>query len=214
MFHPKKQYFVYFTIALLLLSTAAIAENERSLRLGPGDPAAGHSKALLCFGCHGEDGNSPTPAIPKLAGQHGLHISKQVRDYLAGTRSHQIMNDLAFTVPDEDIADISAYFASLPIMKSNARVESKLGRTLYENGDLSRMVVRCGNCHGATGKGMDEDSPVYPIIGGQHKVYLLNQLRAFKNGTRNNSPGGIMNTTVSRLTDTELEALADYMSGM
>jgi len=213
MFHPEKQNFAYFAIVLLLLSTAAIAESDSSLRQGPGDPVAGYSKAELCFGCHAEDGNSSTPQIPKLAGQYGLYISKQLRNYLDGTRSHRIMNDLAFTVNDEDIADIAAYFASLPIMKGKTGVENKLGRTLYESGDLSRMVVRCGNCHGATGKGV-EDNPADPVIGGQHKAYLLNQLKEFKNGTRNNSAGGFMNTTVSRLTDSELEALADYISGM
>ncbi len=211
MLHPIKQ---YFAAALLLLSTAAIAESERSLHLGSGDPIAGQSKAELCFGCHAEDGNSTTPAIPKLAGQYGPYIYKQMRNYLANTRSHQIMNDLAFTVSDEDIADISAYFASQPVMVGNAGIENILGRTLYENGDLSRMVVGCGNCHGTTGKGMDEGNPAYPVIGGQHKAYLLDQLRGFKNGTRSNSTGGIMNTTVSRLTEVELEALADYISGM
>jgi len=214
MFHPAQQFFAYITIGFLLLSTAAIAESERSTRIGPGDPVAGYDKAALCFGCHAEDGNSTVPTFPKLSGQYGLYISKQMVSFLAGTRSHQTMSDLAFTVNDEDIDDISAYFANLPIMKGNAGMENELGRELYENGDLSRMVVRCGNCHGATGKGLNDDNPVNPVIGGQHKDYLLNQLRSFKNGSRSNSAGGIMNTTVSRLTDSELEALADYISSM
>jgi len=76
------------------------------------------------------------------------------------------------------------------------------------------MLVRCSNCHGATGKGQNPGNPMYPVIGGQHKEYLLGQLLNFKKGARNNSPGGVMNTIVHRLSDAELEALADYVSGL
>jgi cytochrome c553 len=221
-------------LVLLLLSTAVLAGNdnpasqqpssqesaknesadEMKLRIGPGDPVAGKSKAELCFGCHGEDGNSLDPQAPKLAGQYGIYISKQVRNYLASTRSHQIMTSMATTVTDEDLNDISAYYASQPMMKSDSPSSNKLGKKLFENDDLSRMMVRCSNCHGTTGKGQNPGNPVYPVIGGQHKEYLLAQLINFKRGVRNNSPAGVMNTIVHRLSDAELEALADYVSGL
>ncbi len=86
--------------------------DETKLRIGPGDPAAGMSKAALCFGCHGEDGNSTQPLIPKLAGQYGIYIAKQVRNYQDSVRTNEIMSAMAASVSDEDLADISAYFAS------------------------------------------------------------------------------------------------------
>jgi cytochrome c553 len=192
----------------------AQSRNELKLRIGPGDPVAGKDKAAICFGCHGEDGNSIDPAIPKLAGQYGLYISKQIRNYLASTRSHQVMSSMAVSISDEDLADISAYFASQPIMKGAHPSDNKLGKKLFENDDLARMIVRCNSCHGATGKGLEPGNSVYPVIGGQHKEYLLAQLISFRKGGRNNSPGGIMNITVHRLSDAELEALADYVSGL
>jgi len=221
-------------LIVALLSTAALAENDKpastqplvqasannqsadetKLRIGPGDPVAGKDKAALCYGCHGEDGNSVDPNIPKLAGQYGIYISKQIRNYLASTRSHQVMSGMAGSVSDEDLADISAYFASRPIMKGAHPSDNKLGKKLFENDDLPRMMVRCNNCHGATGKGLEPGNPVYPVIGGQHKEYLLAQLINFRKGARNNSPGGVMNITVHRLSDAELEALADYISGL
>ena len=196
----------------LLVSTVAIAGNdsaaspqpvppasatkqsgdETRLRIGSGDPVAGKGKAALCFGCHGEDGNSVDPTIPKLAGQYGIYISKQMRNYLASTRSHQVMSGMAGSVSDEDLADISAYFASQPIMKGVQPSGNKLGKKLFENDDLSRMMVRCNSCHGPTGKGLEPGNPVYPVIGGQHKEYLLAQLISFRKGARNNSPGGII----------------------
>jgi len=221
-------------LVILLYSTAALAENDNAvtqppaspepasklsadelkLRVGAGDPVAGKDKAAMCTGCHGEDGNSVDPNIPKLAGQYGMYISKQIRNYLSSSRSHQIMSSMAASVSDEDLADIAAFFASQPIMKGAHPADNKLGKKLFENDDLSRMVVRCSNCHGSTGKGLEAANPVYPVIGGQHKEYLLAQLMNFRKGARNNSPGGVMNVTVHRLSDAELEALADYVSGL
>jgi cytochrome c553 len=188
--------------------------DETKLRIGPGDPVAGKDKAALCFGCHGEDGNSTDPQYPKLAGQYGTYIAKQVRNYLASTRSHQIMSGMASSVSDEDLDDIAAYFASQPMMKGDHPSGNKLGKMLFENDDLSRMMVRCNNCHGVTGKGLNPGNQVYPVIGGQHKAYLLGQLINFRQGVRNNSPGGVMNITVHRLSDAELDALADYIAGL
>jgi cytochrome c553 len=234
MFLRKENITTCLALVVLFLSTAVLAENDTSaspqlsspatakgqpgnelkLRIGPGDPVAGKDKAAICFGCHGEDGNSVDPAIPKLAGQYGLYISKQIRNYLASTRSHQVMSSMAVSISDEDLADISAYFASQPIMKGAHPSDNKLGKKLFENDDLARMIVRCNSCHGATGKGLEPGNAVYPVIGGQHKEYLLAQLISFRKGGRNNSPGGIMNITVHRLSDAELEALADYVSGL
>jgi cytochrome c553 len=192
----------------------AAPTDEMKLRIGPGDPVAGKDKAAMCTGCHGEDGNSVDPNIPKLAGQYGIYIAKQIRNYLASTRSHQIMSGMAASISDADLADISAFFASQPMMKGSHPSSNKTGKKLFENDDLSRMMVRCSNCHGATGKGLEPGNPVYPVIGGQHKEYLLAQLIDFRKGARNNSPGGVMNITVHRLSDAELEALADYVSGL
>jgi cytochrome c553 len=51
------------------------------------------------------------------------------------------------------------------------------------------------------------------VIGGQQKDYLRGQLVNFRKGDRTNSPNGIMNRITQKLTDDELEALADYVSG-
>ena len=170
-------------------------------------------KAVLCTGCHGEEGNSTEPTAPKLAGQYGAYIAKELRNFQSGTRVHKIMSDIAKTVSDDDLADISAYFASRKKMKGNG-TDNKLGQELFLHGDMSRMMVACVNCHGVNGKGKTPTNPVFPVIGGQHKEYLRVQLTNFRDGDRSNSPGGVMNIITQRLTDPELEALADYISGL
>jgi cytochrome c553 len=91
--------------------------------------------------------------------------------------------------------------------------DNKMGEELFLHGDMSRMMVACVNCHGVHGKGKSPGNPVFPVIGGQNKDYVRGQLINFRDGDRGNSPGGVMNIITQRLTDTELESLADYVSG-
>lgn len=183
-------------------------------RTGSGDTVAGKEKSQLCQGCHGEDGNSIDPLVPKLSGQYDKYIAKQLRNYQAGLRTHQIMNAMAATISDEELADISSYFASQPKMKGKASSTNEQGKHLFLKGNISKMVVACVNCHGVGGKGLTPNTSMFPVIGGQHKAYLLKQLRDFKKDERFNSPNAIMNRIVRTLSDEELDVLAEYVSGL
>lgn len=232
MFHIKNNIAAGLALIVLLTATTAYARNENTnpltgqigvdagdesaqsikLRTGAGDPVAGKDKSMLCQGCHGEAGISMEGLVPSLAGQYGKYIAKELRNYQAGTRSHQIMNAMAATISDDDLADIAAYFASRTKMKGNGS-ENALGKKLFQQGDISRTMVACINCHGVNGKGLTPNTSMFPVIGGQQKDYLRRQLVNFRKGDRTNSPNGIMIRITQKLTDDELEALADYVSG-
>ena len=98
---------------LLAVATAAmfcVASAASSADLG-----AGKAKATeVCAACHGADGNSASPDFPKLGGQHPDYLAKALRDYKSGQRKNPIMAGFAAPLSDEDIANLSAYFASLP----------------------------------------------------------------------------------------------------
>lgn len=198
----------------LFTTAAAFAQNDTAKPIQPraGDPVAGKAKSLLCQGCHGEDGNSLSTLVPKLAGQNEGYITKQVRNFQAGIRKHAIMNDLAMTVNDDDLIDIAAYFSSRNKMKGDGSTNNQIGKDLFLTGDTSRKIVACVNCHGANGKGLDPNPSMIPVIGGQNRDYLSRQLSNFRKGDRSNSPDGVMNKTTKSLTDAELEALAEYIS--
>lgn len=182
-------------------------------RSGPGDPVAGREKSQLCQGCHGEFGVSTEPIIPKLAGQYGNYIAKQVSNYQSGIRSHQIMNAMAATLTtDADLADVAAYFANQVKMKGNGSAGDGIGKKLFLHGDPSKMRLACINCHGVRGKGLEPTISMYPVIGGQHKEYIRRQLFNFRDGYRTNSPNNIMNRIADSLTDEEIESLAEYIS--
>ncbi len=231
MLHINSNIATGLTLAVLLVATAAFAQSDTTnplkgsvdadvdsaeaikLRSGTGNPIAGREKSQLCQGCHGEYGISTEPLIPKLAGQYGNYIAKEVRNYQAGIRSHQIMNAMAATIAnDEDLADIAAYFASQNKMEGDGSADNQLGKELFLHGDTSKMRLACVNCHGVSGKGVDPKISMFPVIGGQHKDYIRRQLVNFRDGYRTNSPNGIMNRIADSLTDTEIESLADYVS--
>lgn len=215
MFHMNSSLTVGLALVVLFMTAAAFAQNDnaKSIRPRAGDPVAGKDKSMLCQGCHGEDGNSLATLAPKLAGQNGAYLSKQVRNFQTGTRTHRIMNDLATTVNDDDLIDIAAYFASRKVMKGDGSAGNQIGKNLFLNGDAHRMIIACVNCHGEGGKGLEPNPLMIPVIGGQHRDYLRRQLLNFRKGDRNHSPDGVMNGMIKSLTDAELESLAEYISG-
>jgi cytochrome c553 len=78
-----------------------------------GDIEAGKKKAAeVCSACHGPDGNSPVPDFPKLAGQHADYMVSTLKKYKSGKRANPIMMGMAATLTDEDIINVSAYFAA------------------------------------------------------------------------------------------------------
>jgi cytochrome c553 len=78
------------------------------------DIQAGKVAAVQCQACHGKDGIGITPQTPNLAGQKELYLSNQLVAYRSGTRKNSIMSPLAQPLSDEEIANLAAYFASLP----------------------------------------------------------------------------------------------------
>ena len=78
-----------------------------------GDAAAGKAKAGMCAACHGAAGISAIPMYPNLAGQKEAYLAKQLKDFKSGARKDPVMAPMAMALSDEDVANISAYFASL-----------------------------------------------------------------------------------------------------
>jgi cytochrome c553 len=206
----------FFAVVLLTATTAYAAEtiDVLKLRMGAGNLGTGKNKSELCQGCHGENGVSLDGMVPNLAGQYALYIAKQLRNFQSGTRTHLIMSSLAMTINDAELIDISTFFASQKKMQGNGLGDNPVGKKLFLKGDASRKIPACESCHGVNGKGRAPNISTYPVIGGQHKEYLRAQLVSWRNGERRNSPGGIMNKFAQPLTDAEIEALADYISGL
>lgn len=208
-------------MATLTAASAYAGDNpsEINQRIGLGDPVAGKDKSALCQGCHGEDGNSASATFPKLSGQWSDYIQKQVREFQNGARFNETMTDVAMSVDDfKDLFDIAAYFASQKTMGGTPienEEEKKLyleGQNLYLHGNERTGAFRCIKCHGESGKGQPLNNNLFPVLGGQHKEYLIKQLTDFKTEERENDRSGMMLRITTRLTPHDIEALATYLS--
>lgn len=68
-----------------------------------------------CIDCHGKDGNVPLdPSYPKLGGQYHDYLAHALQMYRSGGREHALMSAQAKNLTDQEIANLSVYFASRP----------------------------------------------------------------------------------------------------
>ena len=164
-----------------------------------------------CVSCHGAGGNSTIAVNPKLGGQVGAYVHKQLVDFTTPNRQHPIMTTYAKALTEEEKQNIAAYLATQKPGAGAARNKDtvELGRKIYRGGIADRGVAACASCHGATGAGIPAQ---YPRLAGQHQDYTIAQLQAFKTGARNNSPQ--MGTLAKRMSDEEMKAVADYIAGL
>src|SRR5438105_4402152 len=79
------------------------------------DVAAGKAKvASVCAACHGAEGVSVSDAIPNLAAQRAAYLEAQLKALKDGSRKNPIMNAIAGQLAPDEIANVAAYFSSLP----------------------------------------------------------------------------------------------------
>ena len=158
---------------------------------------------------------SAASTFPRLAGQYAGYIRKQIADFQARVRKDDTMEGMADTVTEkQDLEDIAAYFASQKTMKGDTSSDSFSGKYLYIIGNAATNLYGCINCHGENGKGKSPNNSVFPIIGGQHKDYLVKQLDDFRSGKRSNDPAGMMSDIAKKMTDSEINAVSDYLAGL
>jgi len=207
-------------LGILFLSHAAVADQVIAGGMDPteGNAKEGKTKSELCHGCHGADGMSVDPTtFPNLAGQYAGYIFKQVQDFQLGNRQDDTMSAMAGMVTSaEDLKDIAVYFSSLKKMKGNSSNTSlaKQGEKIFLDGDPKNGVYGCVNCHGKDGKGKSPTVSLFPVIGGQQKAYLVKQLNDLKSGKRQNDPAGMMSDIAKKMSDKEIQAVAEYLSGL
>lgn len=164
-----------------------------------------------CASCHGAGGNSTIVANPKLAGQVGTYLHKQLVDFTTPNRNQPVMTTYAKMLSEEEKQNIAAWLATQQPKQGAARNKDtlELGRKIYRGGIADRGVAACASCHGATGGGIPAQ---YPRLAGQHQDYTIAQLQAFKTNARNNSPQ--MGALAKRMSDDEMKAVADYIAGL
>jgi len=178
--------------------------------LADAKPERGHAKAQeVCVACHGEQGVSVAPEYPNLAGQSGAAIYKQLSDYRSGSRTNQLMTDIAKSLDEATLADIAAYYAAQPKRNPNPETLAESPAAivrLVELGDPGRNIPPCAACHRPGSGGPIET----PILAEQVKEYIVAQLKMYASGDRRNDVYGRMRTIAAKLTPAEIDGLATY----
>jgi cytochrome c553 len=130
----------------------------------------GATLALNCTMCHGAQGQSAS-STPNLAGQYPEVVIKQLRDYQSGKRRSTVMEALARNLSEREIADLAAYYASLPKARIAPTTYDESLPALVRVGDPLRNIAPCIACHG----GVDQKLGA-PWIEGMPQDYLAAQL--------------------------------------
>ncbi|MDH3286139.1 MAG: cytochrome c4 [Betaproteobacteria bacterium] len=183
------------------------------------DPSKGQAiVSQVCVTCHALDGNSAQPVNPVLAGQHAGYTAKQLANFKSqggkpAERPHNVMGPMVANLSVEDMRDLAAYFEMQQPKPRTARDAElvMLGQAIYRGGVASAGIAACSACHGPNGAGM----PVqFPRLAGQYAEYTAAQLRAFRAGTRANDRNRMMRAVAGKLSDKEIAAVAEYISGL
>ena len=178
-----------------------------------GDPVIGESKAFQCETCHSKENLQMNPIWPFISGQNKEYLSKQILDYQSGERKHGVMQQMVSKLNGLDISDITKFYSEQPVtVNSKQNSINSAGKMIYESGVVSSGANACVDCHGADGK--SNAAGGFVTLSGQQKVYIKNQLYAFKYGDRTNDLNGLMQKSVEHMSDKEIENVSEYISSL
>lgn len=180
---------------------ATVTDEERARKIVSG----------RCFLCHGMYGESSSEVFPRLATQNATYLAKQLRDFQSGRRKGSTMNDMVAGLTDGEMEAIGAFYArqkAEPHPPSDPELAS-VGRVLYLRGNTFSGVAACAGCHGPDAHGTES----LPRLAGQQARYVEGQLRQFNARSRTND-NAVMHSIASKLTELEIRALSEYLSGV
>lgn len=178
-----------------------------------GDPAG----LPPCSGCHGAAGQGqPSGGIPRLAGLPAAYLAHELESFGNGTRDNAVMTSFAKMMDQGTMADLAAYYASLPTPAADSKQNSDaktvaLGEALALHGDWAKTIPACASCHGVHGLGV---GAAFPPLVGQPAAYIKAQLEDWRDGKRSNAPLGLMRGVASRLDPAQIAAVAAYYESL
>lgn len=191
-------------LAILLV---ALGVSGAAAQTGQGDPARGRAlaEARNCGQCHGPAGVSEMPVIPSLAGQQGEFLTLQMILFREGLRRVPPMVEAARGLSDDELEDLSAYFAALPSAPRPDR--GPPDPALMARGAEVAAGRNCNACHLTSYAGRAN----IPRINHQREDFLEHTLLEYRDGQRVGTDTN-MNGLMHGLTDADLRALAHFLA--
>lgn len=202
-----------FGAAMVLCTAAAGAASPDAAHIA----AAGNGHgAPACASCHGADGGGQAAAgFPRLAHLDAAYLRHQLTSFADGSRSNPIMAPIAKSLTPAEQKALAAYYASLPLPAAtqtpaaDSNTDRHRGEQLAIRGMWDQQVPGCVQCHGPHGVGVGAN---FPPLAGQSALYLANQLRDWRSGTRKNDPLGLMQHVAAALNDADIQAVSAWFA--
>lgn len=178
----------------------------------------GKQAAATCIACHQADGNGLDSGDgkpwPRLAGLDVDYLQKQLLAFRDGSRVSNEMKPFADLLTDDQVKDVSLYYASLeakmpPAPEAATPELLKAGERLATAGDSDRYILACASCHGPGKQGVGSQ---FPDIAGQHANYIADQLHAWREGTRTGDPLALMQAVSRRMNDDDILAVSVFLA--
>jgi cytochrome c553 len=214
--------------AVTLQSPAVLADPVVHANIANGQTIYNQGKgaAMACGGCHGAKAlGMDAMGASRLANIGQVYVFKQLNDYAADKRTDAgtgaLMNGIAKALDEQDRRDVAAYLDSLEFetevsdLKALAATGVKVGNPkkggIIMAKGIKPLVPACQNCHGFGGRAAN-----VPAIHQQKYVYLVNQMKRYRDGSRANDPVvyevGIMRGIAKKLTNENIADIAAYLS--
>ena len=176
-------------------------------------------RLLACATCHGKKGEGlkANEYYPRIAGKPAGYLYNQLVAFRDGRRRYSPMNYLLEFLPDPYLQKMAGYFAEQrppgqpPALPATGNDVLAHGRALVTGGAPDRGIPACSGCHGPALVGME---PAIPGLVGLKPTYISAQLGAWRYGTRTAAAPDCMQIVASRLTESDVTAVAAFLSSL
>ena len=133
-----------------------------------------------CGMCHGNDGNSPSAAVPSVAG-FSLEFFRHTMDaYKNDGRKSEVMKSFVHTLTEHQLDEIGIYYEKQPFIPREQKFDAALakkGKVLHDK--------YCEKCHENEGRITDNN---YGVLAGQWMPYLMQAMKDYLDGKRRVAP--------------------------
>lgn len=153
-----------------------------------------------CAGCHGVNGINTNPGVPYLAGQRAAYLYIELKAYQSGARGVSAMVNAVKFLSDNALVQVAAYFASLDPAQPTS--SSGGGAAADPVRDGKAAAAACAGCHGEAGV---SKTPGMPSLVGLDPKYLVEAMKAYKNGQRKND---LMKSMLASVSETNVNNIA------
>lgn len=173
-------------------------------------------RTLACVACHGKQGRAgPDGYYPRLAGKPAGYLYNQLLNFRDGRRHYGLMTGLVDPLTDAYLMEIAQYFSQLdlPYPAPQPAVAPKVvlerGRVLVTQGDATRKLPACTQCHGQALTGV---APNIPGLLGLPRDYLSAQLGGWQTKQRRAQAPDCMAHIAGQLTTQDVAAIAHWLA--